>query len=305
MSSKADFYGWLGALLSIGFFAAPIYKYYNLIKNKIEYKEINIFIIVENYINCFFWLIYGYEVQIKQIRVSHSLGIIISFFLLWIYLSHMEKEKRAYSLLYTALLTSLTFAIYAFLIIINDKKNLREICCIFCTLIHICPTPLLIKAYNSKNYKIIPIYTVIFASIIDGIWTIFGFMITNANVIIPNLIGLIFTLAQIILYHFWKYKYPLTEELDNINSSIGTMKKVVDKTVELTTYPKKSINDEPLVDKDLNNNDNEDFVFNENNNKINNMNEGEDNETSKERKKNNILYINDNEDKDNDNEKLI
>ena len=58
--ANGDYFGWLGALLSIGFFASPIHKYYNLIKSKIDYKEINIFVIIGNYISSFIWLIYGY-----------------------------------------------------------------------------------------------------------------------------------------------------------------------------------------------------------------------------------------------------
>ena len=287
--ANGDYFGWLGALFSIGFFASPIHKYYNIIKSKNDYKEINISVIIGNYISSFIWLIYGYETQIKQIKVCFSLGALISFIFLWIYLSYMGKEKTVIPLLYTTLLTSLTFGAFVFLeLILNDKKVLKAISCIFCSLIYISPTPLFIKAFNSKNYKIIQIYRVIFSTIIYGIWTIFGFYKNDKIIIIPNLLWLILTLPQVILYRIYKYNNPLTEEIGNIsNLDIRTMKNVVDQNLELTTYPNnKNINDEPLVNKDINN---------------------EDNEIDKERKNNSNLdkKINDNEEIDNDNEKLI
>ena len=282
MASIADHCGWLGALLTISFFAYPIYKYYHLIKNKIDYKEIRIFIIVVNYFSSLIWLIYGYEAQIKQIKVCYSLGLLISFILLWIYLAYMGKEKMIYALIYTTLLTSLTFGIFVFLeLILNDKKILREICCLICTLLYISPAPLLIKVLNSKNYKIIPIYEAIFSAIIFGNWAIFGFFKINAIIIIPYLIGLSIALAQIILYRYYKNERPLTEEIGNISQlDIGTMKNISDKTVELSTYPKNNNeNDEPLINKDKNNNDISSRK----------KNEGKDNEV----------------DKDNDSEKLL
>ena len=287
--ANANFFGWLGALLSIGFFASPTYKYYNLIKSKIDYKEINIFVILGNYISSFIWLIYEYETQIKQIKVCYSLGALISFIFLWIYLSYMGKEKTVLPLIYTTLLTSLTFGAFIFFeLILNDKKVLKALSCIFCSLIYVSPTPLFIKAFNSKNYNIVQIYRVIFSTIIYGIWTIFGFLKSNKIIIIPNLLGLTLTLPQIILYRIYKNDNPLTEEINNISkSTIGTMKKVVDQTVELSTYPNNNnINDEPLVNKDINNEDNE--IDKETNNNIN-----------LDKK------INDSEEIDNDNEKLI
>ena len=108
------------------------------------------------------------------------------------------------------------------------------ICFDLCTLSYISPTQLLIKVLNTKDYKLIPIYSAIIASIGYGSWTLFGLFKFNANIIIPNLVGLGFSLAQIILYRVYKNKKPLTEELGNIsNSVIGAVKNVVEKTVEI------------------------------------------------------------------------
>ena len=63
---------------------------------------------------------------------------------------------------------------------------------------------------------------------------VFGLFNLNANIIIPNIVGLTFSLCLIILYRVYKNKKPLTEELNNISHTvIGAVKNVVDKTVEI------------------------------------------------------------------------
>jgi solute carrier family 50 protein (sugar transporter) len=235
MVTITDFFGWVGVLVSIIFFASPLPKFINLIKKKSKFTEINIVIIIGNYISSIVWLIYGYRIKIKQITVCYSIGALISLIWIWTYLIYMGKKKISQSLIFTILLSALTFALYIILtVIISDIKTLGEVCFIVCSLSYISPTQLLIKVLNTKDYKLIPIYSAVIASIGYGSWTLFGLFKFNANIIIPNLVGLGFSLAQIVLYRVYKNKKPLAEELGNISHSvIGAVKNVVEKTVEI------------------------------------------------------------------------
>jgi uncharacterized protein with PQ loop repeat len=235
MVSITDFFGWVGALVTICFFASPAPKFIELVKKKIQYKEINIIIIIGNYISSVVWLIYGYQISLKQITACFSIGALISLIWIWIYIIYMGKSKKNHALVFTILLSALTFGLYIILaVLINDKTILGEVCFIVCSLSYISPTQLLIKVLNTKDYKYIPIVSAIISAIGYGSWTLFGLFKFNATIIIPNLVGLGFSLAQIILYRVYKNKKPLAEELGNISSSvIGAMKNVVDKTVEI------------------------------------------------------------------------
>ena len=285
MITITDFFGWVGVIVSICFFGSPILKFKNLIKKKIDYKEINIVIVLGNYISSIVWLIYGYEIKIKQIIVCYSVGALISLVFIWIYLVFMGKKKMNQALIFAILLSALTFGIYIVLeVIINDNKILGEVCFIVCSLSYISPTQLIIKVLNSKDYKLIPIYSAILSAIGYGSWTIFGLLKFNATIIIPNLVGLGFSLAQIILYRVYKNKKALTEEIGNISTSvIGAMKNVVEKTVEIANSinittpqnnspppPNSSVN--PIINNNSPNNNNIDFNVNNDNN-INNNNE--------------------------------
>ena len=235
MMSLMDIFGWIGAFISICFFCSPIINFYKLIKKKKQYTEINIIIILGNYVSSIVWLIYGYKISCTQIITCYSIGAFISLVWIWIYLIHMGKKKMTITVIYALSLSVLTFALYIVLaIIIDDKDTLGEVCFIVCTLSYISPTQLLIRVLNKKDYRIIQIYSAIISSLGFGSWTIFGLFKFSATIIIPNLVGFIFSAVQIILYRVYKNKKPLDEEIGNIsNSVIGAVKNVVERTVEI------------------------------------------------------------------------
>ena len=235
MLTITDMFGWIGTIVSICFFASPASQFFFLIRKKIKYSDINIIIIIGNYISSIVWLIYGFSINMKQIKICYCIGALISIVWIWTYLIYMGKKKISQSLIFTMILSALSFATYIILtVVITDKKLIGEVCFIVCSLTYITPAQIIIKVINTKNYKLIPIYSVIISSIGFGSWTIFGLFNFNANIIIPNLVGLAFSLGQIILYRVYKNKKPLTEELNNISHSvIGAVKNVVDKTVEI------------------------------------------------------------------------
>ena len=235
MVSIMDLFGWCGAFITTCFFASPIINYIKLFKKKIQYKEINILIILGNYISSIVWQIYGYKISCTQLIACYTIGVFISLVWLWIYLVHMGKKAMTLTLICALALSILTFALYISLaVIIRDKDTLGEVCFIICSLSYISPTQLLIKVLNKKDYRIIPIISAVISAFGFGSWSIFGLFQLSATIIIPNLVGFIFSSAQIILYRVYKSKKPLDEEIGNISTSvIGAVSKVMERTVEI------------------------------------------------------------------------
>jgi hypothetical protein len=182
------------------------------------------------------------------------------------------------TLIYAIILSVLTFSLYIILaIIINDKDTLGEVCFIVCSISYISPTQLLIKVLNKKDYTIIPIFSAIISALGFGSWTIFGLFQFSATIIIPNLVGFIFSAAQIIIYRLYKNKKALVEEIGNISTSvIGAVKNVVERTVEIanninqTTQNDNQENGENPSNKTKNANSNINFDTNKENNQTQN-----------------------------------
>ena len=283
-----DLFGWTGAFVSICFFCSPVLNFIKLIKKKIQYKDIHILIILGNYISSIVWLIYGYKISCTQLITCYSIGASISLIWIWIYLINMGKKRMTLTLIYALILSVLTFSLYITLaIIIDDKDTLGEVCFIVCSISYISPTQLLIKVLNKKDYKIIPIFSAVISGLGFGSWTIFGLFQFSATIIIPNLVGFIFSAAQIILYRIYKNKKTLVEEIANISTSvIGTVKNVVERTVEIANNINQTTQNENQTENGQNPTNNSLEVKNVKNdinfdtNKENNKNQIEDNKNS-------------------------
>ena len=283
-----DLFGWTGAFISICFFCSPVLNFIKLIKKKIQYKDIHILIILGNYISSIVWLIYGYKISCTQLITCYSIGASISLIWIWIYLINMGKKRMTLTLIYALILSVLTFSLYITLaIIIDDKDTLGEVCFIVCSISYISPTQLLIKVLNKKDYKIIPIFSAVISGLGFGSWTIFGLFQFSATIIIPNLVGFIFSAAQIILYRIYKNKKTLVEEIANISTTvIGTVKNVVERTVEIANNINQTTQNENQTENGQNPKNNSLEVKNVNNdinfdtNKENNKNQIEDNKNS-------------------------
>ena len=283
-----DLFGWTGAFVSICFFCSPVLNFIKLIKKKIQYKDIHILIILGNYISSIVWLIYGYKISCTQLITCYSIGASISLIWIWIYLINMGKKRMTLTLIYALILSVLTFSLYITLaIIIDDKDTLGEVCFIVCSISYISPTQLLIKVLNKKDYKIIPIFSAVISGLGFGSWTIFGLFQFSATIIIPNLVGFIFSAAQIILYRIYKNKKTLVEEIANISTTvIGTVKNVVERTVEIANNINQTTQNENQTENGQNPTNNSLEVKNVNNdinfdtNKENNKNQIEDNKNS-------------------------
>ena len=283
-----DLFGWTGAFVSICFFCSPVLNFIKLIKKKIQYKDIHILIILGNYISSIVWLIYGYKISCTQLITCYSIGASISLIWIWIYLINMGKKRMTLTLIYALILSILTFSLYITLaIIIDDKDTLGEVCFIVCSISYISPTQLLIKVLNKKDYKIIPIFSAVISGLGFGSWTIFGLFQFSATIIIPNLVGFIFSAAQIILYRIYKNKKTLVEEIANISTTvIGTVKNVVERTVEIANNINQTTQNENQTENGQNPTNNSLEVKNVNNdinfdtNKENNQNQTEENKNS-------------------------
>ena len=147
-----------------------------------------------------------------------------------------DKNKMKQALIFfSMIITSSTFILFIVLIgIIKDKKIIGEICFKVCSLSYISPTQLLIKALNSKDYKMILIYSPIISAVRYWSWPILGLFYFNATVIILNVVGFGFALVKIILFKVYKDKKPLDEKLVIFSTSvIEAMENVVEKKLKL------------------------------------------------------------------------
>ena len=217
-----EVFGWLSACFSIILYFSPILKYLKLCKGKMRYNDAPNLKVFGNYITCINWFIYGYLLKNKYFFVCFLSGAFFSIICVFTFLLFLAKIKILKSLIFTGILLGYTLISYLlFVILIHNNDIIGYLCAGFSLIFVINPILLIKKVVKYRNCKLIPIKLCILRLISTTCWIIYGFMIINFYVIIPNFVGMVFSLIVMFIWNILKKRKPVNEEVANcsINNS--------------------------------------------------------------------------------------
>jgi len=87
---------------------------------------------------------------------------------------------------------------------------------IFNLFVFISPGQKILRVIKEKNYKLIPIYSTIINIVYSIAWLLYGISIKMVSQIIPNVLGLFFS---IINTGAWIYYYKRRKKIKNLNNT--------------------------------------------------------------------------------------
>ena len=216
-----DFFGWSATGLTICFYIFPVIPFIKLLKGKITYEETPAIIVTTSFVNCFCWYIYGKLISSHQIKLCNFIGALSSLILIMIYLRYELKKFLIDAILNALILMSGSYAVYiGFTDIIEDKSVIGKICIVTSCVIFLSPITIIYKVTKEKNYNLIPIYKAYISVASTFCWIVYGILITDGNVIFPNVIGIILAIIQIIIFFRIKKIFSILGEKEN-TATIG------------------------------------------------------------------------------------
>jgi solute carrier family 50 protein (sugar transporter) len=215
-----DIFGWVGMALGIYFFISPAVPFYNLIKGKINYTDAPGLLLVFTFINEILWLIYGLLVDKPQIYYTNGIGGGFTVIFITIFLSYYSKEKIYLTAIFLILLVIImaTISYLGYFMIYYEYVGYAANA--FNVGMYAATGEKIYRVFKTKNYKLMPIYSIIGAFLCTGCWIIYGTIIYEINVLIPNGLGMLFAIIQLIVYFYFycstkKEKKNLRTETDD------------------------------------------------------------------------------------------
>lgn len=219
-------FGWLAIFMNVNFYISPTRAFINILTGKINYEEFPIAYIGTCYLNCLLWYIYGRMSSNYPIKISYMISGIITLIFIFTYLIFESKKYLCDAVLNTFFVVSGTWIIYRGLILIIGKINLVRYICIGTTiLIFLFPFFKFYKILKEKNKKFVQVFSswkFIFSSIC---WIVYAILIKNYFLIIPNAIGIFFSLINFFMNFYIKKKrlaFRKRDSTGNINIGSGT-----------------------------------------------------------------------------------
>ena len=204
-----DICGWIGTVISICFFIAPIQQYFQLIKGVIPVSDVPGLMLVFNEFNTVCWVAYGLRQGLFQSFVCNLIGGIITLIYLLIFLCYFVELKVLWCV--ASIILALDLVLEFFWIFYKIIKNLAAIgyfTMIFNILMYAGTLEKLGRVLSTHNYNLIPILISILMLINSVMWLIYGIAYNNAPTMIPNAIGIVFQVIAIGLWAYLRAKYP-------------------------------------------------------------------------------------------------
>jgi solute carrier family 50 protein (sugar transporter) len=208
-----DVFGWTAASFSIILYISPFSKYLQLCKNKIRFNDTPNLTVLTNYITGINWFIYAYMIKNLPLCICYLAACFFSIIFTMTFLLYLAKVKLLKALIFTLILLLYTLIMYLLLAVLIRNINIIgyiSIAFSFITLFY--PITLIKNVIKFRNYKFIPIKLCVVNLIATTCWIIYGFMIVNFLIIIPNFIGMIFTFIIMFIWNIFKKRKPISED---------------------------------------------------------------------------------------------
>ena len=201
-----DIFGYIGSLISTYFFLAPVVPILKLIKGESSVKDTPGILLICSLLNCILWAIYGLLKDRFLQYAPNGLGGSITLIWITIYLVYLGDKKIHFALLFNCGLITCTIGLCLLFYYAIDAELTGKIVLIFNVLMYAAPGEKMYTVCKTGNYNLIPIWSTIGAAACSGCWLIYGLYVGDIYVIIPNALGVICSIIQLIVYYIYKKK---------------------------------------------------------------------------------------------------
>lgn len=201
--------GWIGTVLCIFFFISPVTMVIQLVKKQITYKDINILIFICNFLNCCIWTAYGIRQEKPQMYACNGIGTFFTALFTCFYWVYFAELKPLPSIIYLVLYLDIGLEIFwIFYDMIKNVEVVKYIVLVINIIMYFMPGLKMFEVIKTKNRDLIPVYMSFLSIVACVCWLTYGLGINDLSVIVPNALGIVFSIMQITVWSWAKCKYP-------------------------------------------------------------------------------------------------
>ncbi|XP_019054543.1 PREDICTED: bidirectional sugar transporter SWEET4-like [Nelumbo nucifera] len=227
--------GILGNGISLALFLSPVPTFVQIWK-KGSVEQFSPVPYLATLLNCMLWIVYGlppvHPHSILVITINGA-GFIIELAYVFLFLLYSDRRKRIRILAMMLVEFAFVGAIAVLVLTLahtHDRRSLivGSFCVFFGTLMYAAPLSIMKLVITTKSVEYMPFFLSL-ASFANGVcWTIYALVHFDLFIIIPNGLGTLLGLAQLILYAtFYKSTQRLKESRKSKEDELGLTELVV------------------------------------------------------------------------------
>ncbi|XP_071712406.1 bidirectional sugar transporter NEC1-like [Rutidosis leptorrhynchoides] len=209
--------GLLGNFVSFMVFISPIPTFYKVYKRKstegFQYAPY-----VVSLFSAMLWIYYALlKTDTMLIITINSVGCIVQTLYISFFLFYASKKTRVES---AKLIVSLIVVGFGVIVILTQflASGLTRsiivgwICLVFSICVFLAPLGVLRQVIRTKSVEFMPVLLSVALTINAVIWFLYGLLKRDINIALPNILGFIFGIVQLILYFVYKNKKPIMDK---------------------------------------------------------------------------------------------
>ncbi|KAJ6642188.1 Sugar transporter SWEET1 [Pseudolycoriella hygida] len=179
--------------------------------------ESSIFPFVSGFAACSLWLLYGILTQVQTVIIVNGIGstLFLSYSITFLIYTPDRKKCLKYVLLTVLVIFS------AVLYVRFDHDTTRSthfiglLCCLVFVVFCAAPLSMLFHVIENKSTEILPLPLILGSATVSLVWFVYGLMIKDTFIQIPNCLGFLLSLTQLSLFLIYPNRHePLLPASD-------------------------------------------------------------------------------------------
>ncbi|KAL5704104.1 hypothetical protein ACHQM5_022577 [Ranunculus cassubicifolius] len=202
-------FGILGNIVSFIVFLAPLPTFFRVYKRKDTEGFQSIPYVVALF-SAMVWLYYAYlKPNGSMLLIINGFGCVIEILYIVVYLIYAPKTARVSTFKWLVLLNGVAFGAIVGFTYFLSKGKIRVtivgwICCAFAVSVFVAPLSIIRQVLRTKSVEFMPITLSFFLTLSAVMWFCYGIFIKDLYVAIPNVLGFLFGVAQMVLYLMYR-----------------------------------------------------------------------------------------------------
>uniref|UniRef100_A0A6V7QTU7 Bidirectional sugar transporter SWEET n=1 Tax=Ananas comosus var. bracteatus TaxID=296719 RepID=A0A6V7QTU7_ANACO len=199
--------GILGNIISLGLFLSPVPTFYRIWK-KGAVEQFSAAPYLATLLNCMMWVVYGLPLvhpHSTLVLTINGLGVLIELCYVLLFLLFSDGRKRLRVFLILAAEVAFVVAVVLLVLTLahtHDRRTLVVgiICVFFGTMMYAAPLTIMKLVIQTKSVEFLPLYLAVAFFLNSACWTTYALIRFDLFITIPNGLGLLFAVAQLVLH---------------------------------------------------------------------------------------------------------
>ncbi|XP_040385790.1 bidirectional sugar transporter SWEET13-like [Oryza brachyantha] len=245
-------FGLLGNLISFTTYLAPIPTFYRIYKSKSTEGFQSVPYVVALF-SAMLWIFYALIKSNEALLITiNAAGCVIETIYIVIYLAYASKKAKVFT---TKILLGLNVGVFGVILLLtlllskgeNRVVSLGWVCVAFSVSVFVAPLSIIRRVVQTRSVEYMPFSLSLTLTLSAIVWFLYGLLIKDKYVALPNVLGFTFGVVQMGLYVFYMNATPVAGE-GKEGKLAAEEPQVVVNVGKLTATPDRSSGVHPLTE---------------------------------------------------------